>query len=251
MESLLLPPAARRGNLPVLLFWPSQLCSRSRPPPDEVHRASRLQNPGLRRDRYAMHRRRPRRRAPSFVNDVVPDLHPLRLQPGRLSRQGGRPERLPPVAARLRPRDGLPVADPRVQRPPHLHRRSRGEPAAAQATGLAAHEGGKVFGIGSRPIRCCSTGFAPGMPGPPRTSRSSQSWRSLPGDARRKPGDEAAADRPGRVQRRRHARRDLADRFDSNDPGMADVDAAGKVRVLRHGETAIRATFQARSPSSS
>jgi Bacterial Ig-like domain (group 2) len=33
-------------------------------------------------------------------------------------------------------------------------------------------------------------------------------------------------------------------RFDSNDSGTAEVDAAGKVRVLRPGETAIRVSFQ-------
>ncbi len=33
-------------------------------------------------------------------------------------------------------------------------------------------------------------------------------------------------------------------RFDSNDAGMAEVDAEGRVRVRRHGETAIRASFQ-------
>ena len=33
-------------------------------------------------------------------------------------------------------------------------------------------------------------------------------------------------------------------RFNTNDPGVADVDALGKVRVLTNGETSLRAAFQ-------
>ena len=125
-------------------------------------------------------------------------LHALRLQPGGLSRQGGRPERLSPVAARLRPRDGLPVADARVQRPAHLHRRSRGEPAAAQAgrPGRRTRAAKSSTSAAGR-TRCCSTGFAPARRGRIKDEPAVRTgWRSLPGDRTLQAGRRAAAGRP-------------------------------------------------------
>ncbi len=66
----------------------------------------------------------------------------------------------------------------------------------------------------------------------------------VPGDRTMKPGDELQL--AVRAEFSDGKTRDVTwlTRFNSNDPGVADVDAFGKVRVLRNGETAIRAAFQ-------
>ena len=66
----------------------------------------------------------------------------------------------------------------------------------------------------------------------------------VPGDRTMKPGDELQL--AVRAEFSDGNTRDVTwlTKFNSNDPGVADVDAFGKVRLLRNGETAIRAAFQ-------
>jgi hypothetical protein len=110
--------------------------------------------------------------------------------------------------------------------------------------GLTAHEGGKLFGPDSRPYRILLDWVRAGAPGPRKDDPPLRKLEILPGPRRLRPGQEQqllvqAEYGDGR-------RRDVTwlTRFDSNDPGMASVDVHGLVKVLRHGETAIRATFQ-------
>ena len=186
-------------------------------------------------------------RPPSFVNDVDAALHPPRLQPGRLPRQGGRAERLPPVAARLRPGAGPPLADARVRRPPHQHGRPRGQPAAAQAARPGPARGRQAVrapaaGDYQRPPRLDPRRHARARA---RTTRRSTKLEVLPGNRTLQPGQTSSncSSAPSTATARR---RDVTwlSKFDSNDAGMAEVDAAGMVRVRRHGETAVRASFQ-------
>ncbi len=111
-------------------------------------------------------------------------------------------------------------------------------------SGLASHEGGKVFDVGSRPYRVLLSWIRAGMPGPIKGEPVVTRLEIQPGDRTAKPGDEIpltihAAFSDG-------SSRDVTwlTKFASNDAGTADVDADGKVHVLRNGETSIRAAFQ-------
>ena len=112
-----------------------------------------------------------------------------------------------------------------------------------KAAGLAAHEGGKLFSKNSRADRLLASWLAAGMPGPSKDDLRVTDFEILPGNRSLKPNQ----------QQRLLARAKFSDghwrdvtwltRFDSNDPGMAEVDSSGLVTVLRPGETSIRASF--------
>ena len=111
-------------------------------------------------------------------------------------------------------------------------------------TGAAPHEGGKLFSKGSRPYRLLLDWIRAGTPGPVKGEAEARRLEVLPGNRTLRPGQRQqltvrAEFAPGQW-------RDVTwlSRFDSNDAGMAAVDANGLVRVVRHGETAIRISFQ-------
>ena len=81
----------------------------------------------------------------SFPNQVVPIFTEVRLQRRRLPWQDRRPERLRPVAVRLRAGGGLRVSRQGSARPAHLSRRPRHSLLLLKATGSVAHGGGKRF----------------------------------------------------------------------------------------------------------
>jgi hypothetical protein len=110
--------------------------------------------------------------------------------------------------------------------------------------GQASHGGGKLFALGSREYRVLHDWIKAGAPGPLASDPAIQRLEVLPGNRVLAPGQEQqllvrAAYSDG-------TSRDVTwlARFDSNDPGVAEVDARGLVRVRRNGETAIRASFQ-------
>ena len=146
---------------------------------------------------------------PSFVNDVVPILT-RRAATRVVPRQGGRAERLPPVAARLRPGHGPPLDHARVRRPadrPARRRRaccSASRPATSRTRAASSSTGRAAS------TRCCSTGSRPVPPARRTTTRSwSSSNCARPADHEgRRTG---AAPGRRRVHRRHAARRDLAD----------------------------------------
>jgi hypothetical protein len=111
-------------------------------------------------------------------------------------------------------------------------------------TGLAPHEGGTLFAVGSRPYRVFLDWLRAGMPGPKNSDPEVRKLVILPGNRTLRPGQEQQL--LVRAEYSDGQRRDVTwlSKFDSNDPGMAEVDAGGLVRVRRHGETAIRASFQ-------
>ena len=111
-------------------------------------------------------------------------------------------------------------------------------------SGLVPHEGGKVFDVGSRPYQVLLSWIRAGMPGPIKDEPVAVKLEIQPGDRTAKPGDEEQL--TVRATFSDGGSRDVTwlTKFASNDPGMADVDAFGKVRVLRNGETSIRAAFQ-------
>ncbi len=111
-------------------------------------------------------------------------------------------------------------------------------------SGLVPHEGGKVFDVGSRPYQVLLSWIRAGMPGPIKDEPVAVKLEIQPGDRTAKPGDEEQL--TVRATFSDGGSRDVTwlTKFASNDPGTADVDAFGKVRVLRNGETSIRAAFQ-------
>jgi hypothetical protein len=109
--------------------------------------------------------------------------------------------------------------------------------------GQAAHEGGKLFSAGSRSHRVFLDWLKAGMPGPRPNEAELSKIEVLPGNRVLRPEQEQqllvrATYADGRV-------RDVTwlSKFDSNDAGMAEVDADGLVRIRRHGETSVRAAF--------
>ncbi len=111
-------------------------------------------------------------------------------------------------------------------------------------TGQAPHEGGKLFGVESRAHKLLLDWIRAGAPGPLKDEKEATKLDVTPAKSILRPGQEVqlrvmAEFAPGQ-------QRDVTwlSRFDSNDAGMAEVDAHGKVRVRRHGETAVRVSFQ-------
>jgi hypothetical protein len=113
-----------------------------------------------------------------------------------------------------------------------------------KALGLTPHAGGTLFGRGSRPYRVLLRWLKSGVPGPRPDDAAVAGIEILPANWTFRPG--------GEIQLAVRARytdgtsRDVTwlSKFDSNDPGAASVDAAGLVRGIRNGETAIRVAFQ-------
>lgn len=112
-----------------------------------------------------------------------------------------------------------------------------------KATGLAAHEGGKLFDKNSRAYKLLASWLTAGMPGPSKDDLMVTDLEIQPGSRMLKPTQQQQL-----VARAKFSDGHWQDvtwltRFDSNDPGMATVDSAGLVTVLRTGETSIRASF--------
>lgn len=110
--------------------------------------------------------------------------------------------------------------------------------------GLAPHEGGTLFAKNSRAYRVLLAWLRAGMPGPRKDDPSVRRLVLLPSKRTLRPG--AKLQLRVRAEYSDGNTRDVTwlSRFDSNDAGMAEVDAAGMVQIHRHGETAVRAGFQ-------
>jgi len=110
--------------------------------------------------------------------------------------------------------------------------------------GLAPHEGGVLFPVGSRPHQVLLAWLHAGIPGPKKTDPEVRKLVILPGNRTLRPGQQQQL--LVRAEYSDGQWRDVTwlSKFDSNDAGMAEVDADGLVRIRRHGETAIRVSFQ-------
>ncbi len=110
--------------------------------------------------------------------------------------------------------------------------------------GLAPHEGGKLITNGSREHRLLLDWLRAGAPGPAKDEPTVRRLEVQPGRRPLRVGDTVQLSVFAEYTDGR--RRDVTwlARFDSNDAAVADVDPFGKVRVLRPGETAVRASFQ-------
>ena len=138
--------------------------------------------------------------------------HAAGVQPGLVSRQGGRPERLPAVAPGVRPGHGLPLDHPRVRRPADRHRLPETSLLLRKPTGRRPARGRQ----GLRRRRAASTRLLldwlkAGAPARRPTTRSWSGSNSLPGPRTLKPGDHLQLRAVADVYRRLAAGRDLAD----------------------------------------
>jgi hypothetical protein len=113
--------------------------------------------------------------------------------------------------------------------------------------GLVPHEGGKLLRAGSREYQVLLGWIRAGAPGPVAGEPEIKRVEARP------PREAADGLRPGdqlsltvQAEYGDGSRRDVTwlAKFDSNDAGIANVDATGKVTVRRPGETAVRVTFQ-------
>jgi hypothetical protein len=113
-----------------------------------------------------------------------------------------------------------------------------------KALGVTPHSGGKLFARGSQPHKVLLDWLQAGAPGPRLDDPAMASIDVLPAKQSLRPGDTLQLSVRARYTDGSTRDATWLSRFDSNDAGMASVDAAGTVRVLRHGETAIRVAFQ-------
>jgi hypothetical protein len=184
------------------------------------------------------------KRAPSFTDEVVPLFTRLGCNQGachgkgagqngfRLSLRGYAPEM--DYAALTRDAQGRRVSLAVPEDSPLLRKPS----------GLARHEGGRLFSPGGREHKLLLDWLSAGMPGPNKDEPALRELVVQPGDKVMRVGqEEQLLVRAGYSD---GSWRDVTwlSVFASNDPGVAGVDARGRVTVRRHGETSVRVSFR-------
>ncbi len=182
--------------------------------------------------------------SPSFVNDVVPIFTRYGCNQGACHGKGAGQN-----GFRLSLRGYAPEMDHAwLTREYSARRISFADPESCtllrKACGQAAHEGGKLLAPGSRAYNVLLDWIRAGAPGPKKNDPTLQDLQVSPVRFTARPGQ----------SRKLQATAVFSDgssrdvtwlcRFDSNDAGLAEVDAHGTVRVRRNGETAIRVSFQ-------
>src|SRR5262245_1375989 len=181
---------------------------------------------------------------PSFLNDVVPILTRQGCNQGACHGKNAGQN-----GFRLSLRGYAPENDHRwITREFNGRRIGPGVPEHSllltKPTGQAMHEGGKLFDSTSREYRVLLDWIKAGAPGPMKDDPKLLKLELLPGNQTLKVG--AAIDLRAEATYTDGSRRDVTwlARFESNDPGQLSVTATGKAKALRHGETAVRASFQ-------
>jgi hypothetical protein len=185
----------------------------------------------------------PRQQPPSFLNDVVPLLTRLGCNQGACHGKNAGQN-----GFRLSLRGYAPELDHAwITREYNGRRISLTDPEASallrKPSGRAPHEGGKLFRVGDRSYNVLRDWIRAGAPGPNRADPEVRALEVLPGNFTLQPGQSRQL--LVRARYSNDTRRDVTwlSKFDSNDPGLAAVDTSGRVRVLRHGETAVRVSF--------
>jgi hypothetical protein len=182
--------------------------------------------------------------APSFVNEVVPVFTRYGCNQGACHGKGSGQN-----GFRLSLRGYAPELDHAWLTREFLSRRisfvePEGSTLLRKACGQAPHEGGKLFDKGSRAYRLLAAWIRAGAPGPHKGEAVLAELKVTPA---------RLTARPGQTQQLRveavfsdASRQDVTwlCKFESNDAGVAEVDAGGLLHVRRHGETAVRVMFQ-------
>jgi hypothetical protein len=181
---------------------------------------------------------------PSFTNDVVPIFTRYGCNQGACHGKGAGQN-----GFRLSLRGYAPEQDHAWLTREYFGRRiSLVDPDSSELLrkpcGLALHEGGKVFAKGDQAYSTLLAWIRAGAPGPKKHDATLRSLTVLPSHLTLQPGQTARLRVEAEYSDGR--RRDVTwlARFDSNDSVMTGIDPTGLARVHRHGETALRVTFQ-------
>jgi hypothetical protein len=182
--------------------------------------------------------------APSFTNDVIPIFTRYGCNQGNCHGKGTGQN-----GFRLSLRGYAPEMDHEWLTREYGGRRiSPTDPESStlirKAGGLAPHEGGKLLEKGDRAYTTLVNWIRAGAPGPKKNDPTVRSLTATPASLTLRPGESRRLAIQATFSDGQ--RRDVTwlSRFESNDPGMAEIDSTGLVRVRRHGETAVRAMFQ-------
>jgi hypothetical protein len=109
--------------------------------------------------------------------------------------------------------------------------------------GLAPHGGGKVIRAGSREHGTLSSWIRAGAPGPMKNETEVRRLEVLPGRRTLRPGQEQQLLVRAQYSDGRWRDATWLAQLAVNDGAVAEVSPAGKLRILRPGETAVRASF--------
>jgi len=181
---------------------------------------------------------------PSFLNDIVPILTRQGCNQGACHGKGSGQN-----GFRLSLRGYAPESDHRWLTREFDGRRI--DPSMPEDSlllrkpiGSAPHEGGKIFDASSREYKVLLDWIKAGAPGPRKDDARLVRLELQPKSEVLKVGD--ALQLSAFAEFSDGSRRDVTwlTKFESNDAGLATVTADGKVKALRQGETAIRASFQ-------
>jgi Protein of unknown function (DUF1549)/Protein of unknown function (DUF1553) len=181
---------------------------------------------------------------PSFVNDVVPILTRLGCNQGSCHGKNAGQN-----GFRLSLRGYAPENDHRwITREFNGRRLETGVPERSllltKPTGQAPHQGGKLFDIGSREYQVLLDWINAGAPGPQKDDAKLVKLDLRPGTQTLHVGDMVSLQAEATFSD--GSMRDVTwlTRFESNDPGLIAVTPNGQAKMLHHGETAVRASFQ-------
>lgn len=184
-----------------------------------------------------------RAEAPSFLNDVMPLFTRLGCNQGACHGKGAGQN-----GFRLSLRGYAPELDHLgITREYQGRRVNPAVPAQSllllKPLGIAPHEGGKLLSEGSRAYQVLLAWLQAGMPGPRAQDPQVVRLEVTPASGSFAVGAEAQLQVWADFSD--GSRRDVTwlARFESNDAGVATVDPAGRLRVRREGETAVRASF--------
>jgi hypothetical protein len=183
-------------------------------------------------------------RAPSFLNDVLPLLTRVGCNQGACHGKGSGQN-----GFRLSLRGYAPEWDYQYLTREFASRRV--DPTVPEASlilrkpsGQAPHEGGKLFRVGSREYQLLLSWLQAGMPGPNPKERTIRRLELLPGDRLLKVGQEQQL--VVRAEYSDGVWRDVTwlAKIESNDASVVEVLPGARLRLIRPGETAVRALFQ-------
>lgn len=181
---------------------------------------------------------------PSFVNDVVPLFTRLGCNQGACHGKNAGQN-----GFRLSLRGYAPDWDHKNLTREFAGRRISGAQPddsllVRKALGQVPHAGGRLIKEGSREHRLLVDWLRGGAPGPQTTEPQLRRLELLPRTRLAVPGDEQQLSLQGEFDD--GSVRDLTwlAKFEANDAGMLDVTPAGAVKVVRQGESVVRASFQ-------
>jgi hypothetical protein len=109
--------------------------------------------------------------------------------------------------------------------------------------GQVPHKGGAVLVEGSREHKTLLSWITAGAPGPVKGEAEIRGLSLLPGPMTLKVGDERTLTAKAEFSDGRVEDVTWLTKFESNDAGLVEADPSGRIKALRHGETAVRASF--------